>query len=149
MKEMSLQKAMDFWAYLKAQEKLKMQAYFNTPHGSSYRDEVRAEAETYQQIANAFARNFEQSISSPQDIPHGLTAQQAASFLDYLDKEMIKLNAALEKTQRNRREALAKAREIDYLDVKQIYKETENLEKDQIVVFYNSRKNFISMLKEG
>jgi hypothetical protein len=148
MKEMSVQQAVDFWVYLTGQEKLKMQAYFNTPHGSSYRDEVRAEAEAYQELARVFTGNFEQSISSPQDISHGLKAQQAQGFLDYLDQKIVKLKAMLEQTQRNRREALAKAREIDYLDVKMIYKEMENLEKDQIIVFENSRKNFIRILEE-
>jgi hypothetical protein len=86
MKEMSLQQAVEFWTYLHNQAELKKQAFINTPSGSPYRDEVRAEGETYQAIANRFAENFDQPLTSAKDILHGLTSDQAAGFLDYLDK---------------------------------------------------------------
>ena len=46
LKEMSLPQAVEFWTYLHNQVELKIEAFLDTPSGSSYKDEMRAEAET-------------------------------------------------------------------------------------------------------
>jgi hypothetical protein len=149
LKEMSLPQAVEFWTYLHNQVELKIEAFLDTPSGSSYKDEMRAEAETYQELAEKFSRNFEQSITSAEDIPHGLTAEQAAGFLGYLDERIIERNAGLEKTQGKKQEALDRAQSAEYYRVKSIYKDMENLKKCQINVIEKSRKSFMSILQEG
>jgi hypothetical protein len=149
MKEMSLPQAVEFWKYLHNQAELKIEAFLDTPSGSSYKDEMRAAAETYQELAEKFSRNFEQSITSAEDIPYGLTAEQAAGFLGYLDERIIQLKAGLEKTQGKKQEALNSAQGAEYSRVKSIYKDMENLKKCQINAIENSRKSFISILHEA
>lgn len=149
MNKMSLQQAVAYWTYLQAQAKLKKQAFFDTPGSSPYKDEMRAEAETYEWLAKTFAGNFERSITSAADIPHGLTAGQAAGFLGYLDKRTTELEAGLEETRRKRQEALAKAQGMEYYRVESIYKDMGNLTECQIQVFENSRKSFMSILQKS
>jgi hypothetical protein len=151
MKEMSLQRAREYWTYLQAQAKLKKQAFFDTPDDgsySSYKDEMRAEAETYEGLAKTFAGNFRRSITSAADILHGLTVEQAVGFLGYLDKRITELEAGLEENRRKKEAALAKAQGMEYYRVESIYKDMGNLTECQIQVFENSRKNFMSILKK-
>lgn len=152
MKEMSLQHAREYWTYLHGQAELKKLAFLDTPYGSPYKDEMRAEGETYQGLAETFVGNFEYSITSAEDILHGLTAAQAAGYLGYLgylDRQVVKFKAVLAKTRRNRQEPLATAQGMEYQRVKSIYNEMENLSKCQIQALENSRKSFISILQES
>jgi hypothetical protein len=149
MKEMSLQQAKEFWTYLHSQAELKLQAFIAVPYGSSYKDEKRAEAETYQQLAKRFSEYFEQSIVSAEDIHSGLMEVQVAGFLDSLGEQIIELKAALERTQGKKQEALDSAQAAEYSRVKSIYKDMENLEKCQINVIEDSRKSFMNILMEG
>jgi len=149
MKEMSPQHAREYWTYLQGQAELKKLAFLDTPYGSPYKDEMRAEAETYQGLAQTFAGNFEYSITSAEDILHGLTAGQAAGYLGYLDRQVVKLKAGLAKTRRNKQEPLATAQGMEYQRVKSIYKDMENLNECQIQAFENSRKCFMSILQES
>ena len=146
---MSLQHAREYWTYLQAQAKLKKQAFFDTRGDSPYKDEMRAEAETYERLAKTFAGNFERPITSAADILHGLTAEQAARFLDYLDKRTTQLKAGLEETRRKRQEALAKAQGMEYYRVESIYKDMGNLTECQIQVIENSRKSFMGILQKS
>ena len=149
VKEMSLQQARAYWAYLQDQAELKLKRYIDAPRGSPYKDEARAEAETYERLARIFAKNFEQPIAKAEDIPHGLTAEQAASFLNYLDEEIAYFNSALEEAQSKRAEALAKVQEADYSRVKSIYKLMTNQDKDRILILEHSRERFTSILQDG
>ncbi len=145
-KEMSLQQAMEFWAYLHEQAELKKQAYLDTPRGNPYKDEMRTEAETYGGIMESFARNFEQPISSAQDIVHGLRAEQAEAFLNHLDEMLKDFQVRVEDTRRKKQEALAEAEGVKYDEVKRIYNATENNEERQVTAVVNARKRFISIV---
>ena len=148
MKEMSLQRAREYWTYLQGQAELKKQAFFDTRSDSPYKDEMRAEAETYERLAKTLAGNFERPITSAADILHGLTVEQAVGFLGYLDKRITELEAGLVENRRKKEAALAKAQGIEYYRVETIYKDMVNLTECQIQVFENSRKNFMSILKK-
>ena len=149
MKEMSTQKAREFWIYLRDQAELKKQAFIDTPRGSPYKDEVRAEAETYDWIIKSFDGNFEQAIRGAQDILHGLTTDQATDFINYLDGELEKSEAYLENTRRKKQEALARVRDVEYGEVKRIYKATENNVERQIMALENARGSFMNILQEN
>lgn len=149
MKEMSTQKAREFWIYLRDQAELKKQAFIDTPRGSPYKDEVRAEAETYDWIIKSFDGNFEQAIRGAQDILHGLTTDQATDFINYLDGELKKSEAYLENTRRKKQEALARVRDVEYGEVKRIYKATENNVERQIMALENARGSFMNILQEN
>ena len=146
---MSLQQVIEFWTYLQAQAKLKLQAFIDVRSGSSYKDEMRAEAEAYEGLGKIFSKNFEPSIRSADDIRHGLTGEQVAGFLDYLDLRTTELKAALERIQRKREEALASAQDMDYYRVKNIYKDMQNLQECQIGVVENSRHSFMGILQKS
>jgi hypothetical protein len=147
MKEMSLEQAVEFWKYLRDQSELKKQAFIDTPTGSPYKDEMRTEAETYQGLAKAFSANLDYPISSIEDICNGLTSEQTAGFLDFLNRRTIEFKTGLEKTQRNRQEALSKVLAAEYYEVKRIYKATEDNEERQLIAFDNARKKFMSILQ--
>jgi len=149
MKEMSLQRAREYWTYLQAQAELKKQAFFNTRGDSPYKDEMRAEAETYEGLAKTFAGNFRRSITSAADILHGLTVEQAVGFLGYLDKRITELEAGLEENRRKKEAALAKAQGMEYYRVESIYKDMGNLTECQIQVIENSRKSFMGILQKS
>jgi len=148
MKEMSTQEAREFWIYLRDQAELKTQAFIDTPGGSSYKDEMRAEAEMYDLITKSFDGNFEHAIRGAQDILHGLTADQAVDFINYLDGELKKSEAYLENTHRKKQEALARVKDVEYSEVKRIYKATENNEERQIIALKNARESFMNILQE-
>jgi hypothetical protein len=148
MKGMSLQRSREFWTYLHDQAELKIQAFISTPAGSSYKSEMRAEAETYQEISKKLSTNFAHPITNPSDIRHGLTEEQITGFLAYLDERTIALETALQETQRKRQEALAGLNDTEYFRARRIYKEMENLENCQISVFENARQTFMRILQE-
>ena len=149
LKEISVQQAKEFWTYLHSQAELKLQAFMAVPYGSSYKDEKRAEAETYEQLAKMFSEYFQQSIVSAEDIHSGLLEAQVAGFLDSLDEQIIELKAALERTQGKKQAALNSAQGAEYYRVKSIYKNMENLERCHINVIEDSRKSFMNILEEG
>lgn len=149
MKEMSLQQVIEFWTYLHNQAELKLQAFIDVPYGSSYKDEKRAEAETYQQLVKKFSENFVVSISGTEDIRHGLAGEQVAGFLDYINERTLELKSSREKTQHNWQEALANAHGEEYQRAKSIYKDMENLQECQTRVFENSRKILMSIFEES
>ena len=146
---MTLQQTVRFWTYLLERAELKKKAFISTPSGSPYKDEMRTEAETYEWLAKTFVSNFEHSIASAKDFSHGLTAEQAAGFLDYLSEKIVELKAAQEKTESNKQKALAGLQEMEYFRVRGIYKEMVNLEDRQIMAFESARKTFISIHQEG
>ena len=150
MKEMSLQHAREYWTYLQAQAEFKKQAYFDTLPRNSDKEEMRAQAETYQGLAKTFAGNFEHSITSAQDILHGLTAEQVSGFLGYLDKMTTQLEAVLEEVRRKKEAALAKVQDnMEYYRIESIYQDMRNLTECQIPVFENSRKSLMSILQKS
>jgi hypothetical protein len=148
MKEMSLQQVREFWTYLHDQEERKVEAFVNTPSGSSYRGEVRAEAETYRGLKEKFAEIIGQPITSAEDISRGLRRLQITDFLNYLAERANNLERGFEQARRTRQAALDGVDDLEYHRARIIYKEMENLWKSQIGAIENSRQRFMSLIQE-
>lgn len=148
MKPMSLQQVRKFWSYLHDQEDHKIQIFVGVPYGSPYKDEVRAEAESYQLLAQDLAKYLSQPITDVLDIQHGLTSQQVSDFLDSLNTRIRSLRVSQEEIQQKRQAALTESNDGEYSETKRIYKESETILRCQCRVFEFAREILLSILEE-